>query len=317
MKTVKENTAAGFGGGFGAPLGSAKRRVRETTVTGKVSRKTDVHSPKANKHNSKGKPAMAEQVLREAIRTIIRYAKTKFYEAKGQQYLQEQKLRRVIRTLLEADRTPLETTGENYAYKALDRILTGFKQAYMDMTSSKEQRDNFVRVFTDGVKKYLVTLDTQRGKPAKVAVNGKKEGGPVLNKEPSAPPPEEPTPEQKLKEQESRLRDLGTQTVTGMQQGSKDVTGANEAFDVLRTALPQIGEEYEKLSLDEDRKKFVELIFGAAGQPGSLELTVTDIESELNEKVPTTKGEGPVENPAPAPPEIGAGEEQDLTDLGL
>jgi hypothetical protein len=320
MSKLKEN-AVGAGAvatGTG-PFGTSgiKRRqesdrygIKEMNVTAKVSKTASVH--KGKKKPPEQAKLTPEGILRESIKTIIEHSKYLFYKQKSEQYLQEQQLRAVIRKLvLEADRTPLSTTGENYAFKALDRILTGFKQAYMDMTTSKEQRDNFVRVFTEGVKNYLTNLDQQRGKNG-IPAEEKPEGGPVLNKQPevTAPRPEEP--EDKLSGLKEKLNSVTDQTVTGMQGSSADVTGANEAFDALRTALPQIGEEYEKLSLDTDRKDFYNLIFGENAEPGSLELTVRDIEKELNEKVPSTAGAGSAPTEPSPEPSIGGDEEFDL-----
>jgi hypothetical protein len=327
-KNIHEMNAASAG----IVAGAARNAFKEESMEKTFKVKSGVAVKKGKK--SVGKPftvsptdrkvheSASERTLREAIRKIIFHSKMKYYEEKGQQYLQEQKLRTAIRTLLkEEEDIILDTTGKNYGLTALERILSGVKNSYSRLTSAGEQRANFLAIFRDVAISYLKQLTVQLGKPLpaeapkptdntvrKPVVPGMEPELAEADEQPEQPEATAQDPEvaNKEKAEKARLNTIAGQAIQQAQAGQEaDVTGAAEAYSALRTALPQLGDEFKKLSTPQDRKDFETIIFGDGKTPGSFDLTMQAVEKELNAKVPSTaKGGAPVvPPPAEAAPE--------------
>lgn len=289
--------------------------------------KTGIAFPKKKKPGNPTAPKKAagkhfvmptqERALREAIRKVIAASKIKFYEEKGKQYLQEQALRGAINKLLREDVSPeFGTTGESYGFTAFKRILQGLKSSYTKLKTTADQRSKFLETIESVIPDYLDLLDAQRGLPVE-----KEEAPEPTGPQPVNAPVIPNAPQGELEEadeggeadvaggedaaaqRKTALRTAAGQTLSaaGADTSSPDATGETEAYSALRTALPQIGEEYEKLSLDSDRKAFRGFIFGKGGQPGTLQLTMAAVEKELLAKNPAA-GKGGKEAAAPAAP---------------
>ena len=267
----------------------------------------------------------SERMLREAIRKIVAYSKIKFYEDKAHTHLAEQKLRGLIKKVLKEEKGPnFDTTGKHYGWSAYNRIFQGMKSSYVKLKTTPEQRTKFLEIFKGVMVDYLDQLDAQRGKPLP------KEAEPVVPQTVSAPiaptemgaqleeqeeeVPETPEadPAAVQKQTQDRLKSIAGQTLStagASVSQDPDATGAVEAYSALRTALPQVGEEYEKLSLDSDREDFRKIIFGDGKAPGTLDLTMNAVEKELEATTPTTPKPGAAKPAAPAPAPTPAPEE--------
>lgn len=322
------------------------KKIKESTIAANISgaavvfpdNKKPTLDPKTGKkrlHAKKGaKPKMAkisesETKLRESLRKIIFLNKVKFYEEKAKIAMNENKLRKVIRYLLKEEDDPilskLSTTGQIFAYKAFKNTLTGIKNSYKDLISSRQQRESFKEVFYDGVAEYFDTVQKTGGVPTPVEKPEEKtvnepvipapSAGPEATPEQSGAPEEGPLAEQeddgsqeatpedttaspddiKAKEAEAEKfrKQLAAQTVSKVQQVRKDVnvTGAKEAYDSLNTALPQLGAEYAKLEDSNDQQSFIDLLLGPNKDKSQSTIvsTIDAFEVELNNTNPNTR----------------------------
>ena len=275
---------------------------------------------KGGKRNNTGTPftmSTSERMLREAIRKIIGYSKIKFYEDKARTHLAEQKLRAVIKSVLREEKGPsFDTTGKHYGWSAYNRIFQGMKSSYVKLKTTPEQRKRFLEIFTSVMNDYLDQLDAQRGKPLpkeEVPAEPTTVSAPVAPTEMGAElaeqeeaPVEDPAadPAAAQKQNQARLKTIAGQTLStagAETTQDPDATGAIEAYSALRTALPQIGEEYEKLSLDSDREDFRKIIFGDGKTPGTMQLTMDAVEKELEATSPKTAPNAAAPAPAPEP----------------
>jgi hypothetical protein len=284
---------------------------------------------KSSKKNNTGKPFMmstSERMLREAIRKIVAYSKIKFYEDKARTHLAEQKLRGLIKKVLKEEKGPsFDTTGKHYGWSAYNRIFQGMKSSYIKLKTTPEQRKKFLEIFKSVMIDYLDQLDAQRGKPlpkeeepaepqtVSAPIAPTDMGAQLEEQEEEVPETPEADPAAVQKQNQDRLKSIAGQTLSTAGAGvsqDPDATGAVEAYSALRTALPQVGEEYEKLSLDSDRKDFRMIIFGDGKTPGTLDLTMAAVEKELEATTPTApKPEAKPAPAAPAPAEEPAPEE--------
>ena len=319
-KKIKEVTTAA-GSVVGAPVKSAIVFPRDP-------KKVKMGLKYGAKKGAKGKMVSLEETekaLRETIRKIIFLNKVKFYEEKAKVSLNENKLRKVVRYLLKEEDDPilskLSTTGQIFAYKAFKNTLTGIKNSYKDLISSRQQRESFKEVFYDGVAEYFGTIQKTGGTPPATPSEPEKKAvsEPVLPVPASeeAPPEEtemplgeqegdavEPAPEGeataapddiKAKEAEAEKfrKQLAAQTVSKVQQVRKDVnvTGAKEAYDTLNTALPQLGAEYAKLADGNDQQSFIDLLLGPNKDKtqSTIMSTIDAFEIELNNTNPKTR----------------------------
>lgn len=311
--------------------GSVQMGVSPTGVIAKGQKGDGKKKTKFKKVRVFNEVEETEKALRETIRKIIFLNKVKFYEEKAKVALNENKLRKVIRYLLKEEDDPvlskLSTTGQIFAYKAFKNTLTGIKNSYKDLISSKQQRESFKEVFYDGVAEYFDTIQKTGGTlPAAPSEPEKKAVSEPVLPVPAAPeastaeeaPPEEaemplgeqegdatePTPEGEaaaspddIKAQEAEAekfrKQLAAQTVSKVQQVRKDVnvTGAKEAYDTLNTALPQLGAEYAKLEDGNDQQSFIDLLLGPNKDrtQSTIMSTIDAFETELNNTNPKTR----------------------------
>jgi len=223
----------------------------------------------------------------------------------------------------------LDTTGEIKAYKAFKKTLTGIKNSYKDLISSFQQRESFKDIFYDGVKEYFrklqqmgtdikpvekpeekninepvlpspeASMTTEPASDLAKTSNIEGEETPLAEQEgevPDVSSETEATPEDiKAKEAEAEKfrKQLAAQTVAQVQQSRNDVnvTGAKEAYDSLKTALPQLGAEFAKLSDPQDKQAFIDLLLGADEDEtrSTIISTMNAFETELNNTNPNTR----------------------------
>jgi len=330
-KKLKEITAAGGAGAAVQGAGGSFQVTRRGKVFPIDKKRGKTNGRPHAKKGAEGKLAMVaetEKALRETLRKIIFLNKVKFYEEKARVALQENKLRKVIRYLLKEEDDPilsrLNTTGQIFAYKAFKNTLTGIKNSYKDLISSKQQRESFKEVFYDGVAEYFDTIQKTGGVPKPAEKPEEKAVSEPVLPVPEAPPEQPAAPEEagplgeqegdagaeeaspetgataspediksQEAEQEKFRKQLAAQTVSKVQQIRKDVnvTGAKEAYDVLNTALPQLGAEYAKLEDGPDQQSFVDLLLGPNKDKAQSTImsTIDAFEIELNNTNPKTR----------------------------
>jgi len=252
---------------------------------------------KGKKKNNKP-PKMAklqEEILREAIRRLIRLQKDKFYEEYGRQALQEAQLRKAIRTLLneKSEPIPYKNTGLNTAAEVLQRIKRTIVDAYKSLTSSEEQRRDFTDTVEELVKKaieqqdYMKEIDKNTKKPAAPQPDamGLEEQGEEgdqglgnleLGGDEEAVPlgePEETDQEKSTKQSKEIAGEITSE--------EPDTTGGAKAIPVITTIVPQILLARDTLKDESDKKAFDLAILGGNGKIGNIKAFINLAEKEL------------------------------------
>ena len=196
---------------------------------------------------------IGEQILRKHIRNKLIERKTKFLE-------QENKFRSLVTKMLteiETDETSTRSTGINVLADLLKRIVPVLEDAYMMLTTSKEQRDSFRNHVIAASKNSLVPVDANKDAAKenltydladllaeKVQVSLEDEDGETedvsgdfIDIEPA---------------EEDVLDDFG---ISG-----EDATGRNFAQKTFDRIEAQIVDHYEMLADDEDKRVFREYL---------------------------------------------------------
>lgn len=299
FKHVKENMASSSGAVAFAPT---KLRVSNKTAL--------VSSEKGKKKHPKKTPKMAnlyqEQVLREAIRKIITLSKLKFYEDKGKEYLEEQKLRMVIRALLneKAEPTPYNNTGLNTAAEVIQRIKRTIMDTYKSLTTSGQQRQDFIATVEDMVKDaiqqqdLMKKLEANKQSAAPVQPSG---GGEEFDLTGLTEEDEENTPAEKAgvtdpetpaipltadpaetaKSDQERSAAQAKQIASQVTSTEPDTTGGSKAIPVVSTIVPQILTARDTLKDPKDKELFDLAIIGSGLQIGNIKAFADIAEKEI------------------------------------
>jgi len=266
--------------------------------TGNVAISSSAAIVKKGKKKNNKPPKMAklqEEILREAIRRLIRLQKDKFYEEYGRQALQEAQLRKAIRTLLneKSEPIPYKNTGLNTAAEVLQRIKRTIVDAYKSLTSSEEQRRDFTDTVEELVKKaieqqdYMKEIDKNTKKPAAPQPDamGLEEQGEEgdqglgnleLGGDEEAVPlgePEETDQEKSTKQSKEIAGEITSE--------EPDTTGGAKAIPVITTIVPQILLARDTLKDESDKKAFDLAILGGNGKIGNIKAFINLAEKEL------------------------------------
>jgi hypothetical protein len=288
--------------------------VQGTSGPFKLGKKAAVY-PYNQKAKEKKKKYVAadlqETILRQAIRTIIFNAKMDFFNSKAKTTLQENKLRSVIRSLLseKSETSPYNTTGLNVASETMTRIERSIVDGYKSLTTSLEQRQDYLKTVLEMVKDAIKRQDMMR------AIEAGKTGGvqpalpagsaalPVspqgitelanpsassLDAKPALPIEPDKTADQKSLE-------IGKQIASQVLKKAPDTTGGTRAVPVVTTIVPQILSARDTLKDDQDRQIFDLAIIGGNGQIGNIEAFCNKAEKTLQ----ATNGVGGAETPQP------------------
>lgn len=286
----------------------------------KVNKKAAVYPHGKKPKDAKKKFTVAnlqETVLRQAIRTIIFNAKMDFFESKSKTSLQETKLRKVIRSLLAeaSDVSPYNTTGLNVASETMKRIERTVVDQYKSLTSSLQQRQEYLKAVLDRVRASIKRQDMmysiERGQAA-----GTPQAAPQATPAPIGPMNEldmglagaksaSPTPALPIKPDQTpdqKSIEVGKQIANQVLKGIPDTTGGARAIPVVTTIVPQILSARDTLKDEEDRRIFDLAIIGGdtPDKIGNIEAYCNDAEKELQ----ATNGV-PQDQAAPTP-EAGA-----------
>lgn len=286
--------------------------VGNAMSTGNVAISTkNVAVVKRGKKKDNKPPKMAklqEEILREAIRRLIRLEKNKYYDEYARQALQEIKLRKVIRSLLseKSEPIPYKNTGLNTAAEVLQRIKRTIVDAYKSLTSSEEQRRDFTNTVEELVKKaieqqdYMKEIDKNTKAPTTAPVAGleeQEEGGEdelagieLDTGEEEAVPlgePEETDQEKSSKQSKEIASEVAAE--------EPDTTGGAKAIPVITTIVPQILLARDTLKDEGDKKAFDLAILGGNGKIGNIKAFINLAEKELAATV-SGKSEGSLED---------------------
>jgi len=266
--------------------------------TGNVAISSSAAIVKKGKKKNNKPPKIAklqEEILREAIRRLIRLEKNKYYDEYARQALQEMKLRGVIRTLLneKSEPIPYKNTGLNTAAEVLQRIKRTIVDAYKSLTSSEEQRRDFTNTVEELVKKAIEQQDYMK----EIDKNTKKQ---------AAPQPDAMGLEEQDEEGDQGLGDLelggeeeavplGEPEETDQEKSTKqskeiageitseepDTTGGAKAIPVITTIVPQILLARDTLKDEGDKNAFDLAILGGNGKIGNIKAFINLAEKEL------------------------------------
>ena len=280
--------------------------------TGNVAISSSAAIVKKGKKKNNKPPKIAklqEEILREAIRRLIRLEKNKYYDEYARQALQEMKLRGVIRTLLneKSEPIPYKNTGLNTAAEVLQRIKRTIVDAYKSLTSSEEQRRDFTNTVEELVKKaieqqdYMKEIDKTSKAPAATA--------PVAGLEEQDEEGNDPLSGIELNTGEEEAVPLGEPEETDQEKSTKqskeiateisaeepDTTGGAKAIPVITTIVPQILLARDTLKDEGDKKAFDLAILGGNGKIGNIKAFINLAEKELAATV-SGKSEGSLED---------------------
>lgn len=278
--------------------------------------------------------SLPEEVLREAIRKIIYYSKAAYYEEEGKKQLEEAKLRSVIRFLLneKAEPTPFKSTGLNTAAEVLQRIRRTVVDNYKGLTTSEDQRKNFIDTVETLVKQAIDQQDSmkdiEKTNTAGAPVAGteeleeQEEGGET---DPTAV--EQPISTEPTKTPEQASKDTIKQITADITSTPTDTTGGAKAMPVVSTIVPQILSARDTLKDEADIKSFDLAILGGNGKIGNIKAFANIAEKELKATIggdaggslsdelasdsegnPADTGIGGAEATAPEETELGAEE---------
>lgn len=331
-KKLKEMNAAGVGGAVHGTPGAFKTRKRtnEQSVTSRV--KGAAVFPKKGKEEIrkhgkelkeppykiarftvKEKKLTKEDLLREAIRKIIFYSKVKFYEEEGKRYLEEQKLRKVISALLKEaqESARFNSTGENYAHNASERILAAWRNEYLNL-SKPQERAAFKIHFYKGIGEAVETYDLQT---AEEASSSGSEAGIESAKAKIVSPEDIKQPavqgelpldgrteaeKQKLKTRIDNVLEkvLGADSSKqSIATTNAEMTGNRAAERALRTAIPQVLDEYFFVTEETDRADFINFLVNK-----TLEPTFKQVEDLILATQKQREASAAMEAPKPAEP---------------
>lgn len=290
-KSLEENAASGGG-------------VAGTSGTFAVSKTGAIVKKKKKSEEEKRKPPkMAnlyqEKILREAINKIIYLAKIKFFEEKGKQALEEQKLRKVIRHLLseKTEPTPFKSTGLNTAAEVLQRIRRTVVDNYKSLTTSEEQRKNFI----DSVETLVLQSIEQQDSMKEIEKSGggsqTTAGQPVAGTEELAEQDEDPesTEEQPITQAAEPVDPVEKSKSTikkitaDISKTKVDTTGGAKAMPVVTTIVPQILSARDTLKDENDIKAFDLAILGGNGKIGNIKAFANIAEKELQATLGATQ----------------------------
>lgn len=298
---------------------------------------------KGKKKNNKP-PKMAnlqEDILREAIRRLIRLEKNKYYDEYARQSLQEMQLRRAIRVLIteKSEPIPYKNTGLNTAAEVLQRIKRTIVDAYKSLTSSEEQRRDFTDTVEELVKKAIEQQDSmkeidkntkvpQAQAPAGLEEQDEELGNVELDsgEEPAVAlplgEPEQTDQEKSTKRSKEIATDIAAQ--------EPDTTGGAKAIPVITTIVPQILLARDSLKDEADKRAFDLAILGGNGKIGNVKAFINLAEKELaatvsgrqqgslSDELNSDASGQPAQAPeAPATTPESGGKETGLEDLSL
>lgn len=300
-KKLKEMNAIGAGIAHVAPGAfKTKKRTTEQNVSAKVvgaavypkkgkdqirKHGKELKEPpyKTARLTVKERKLTKEDLLREAIRKIIFYSKVKFYEEEGKRYLEEQKLRSIISVLLKEkqESARFNSTGENYAHNASERILAAWRNEYLNL-SKPEERAAFKIQFYKGVGEAVETYDLQTAEEANSAgtaagIESAKDKivSPEDIKQPAVQGelPLDGRTEAEKQKLKTRIDNV-LEKVLGPESGQQTVattnaemTGNRAAQRALRTAIPQVLDEYFFVTEDADRADFINFLVNKTLEP--------------------------------------------------
>jgi hypothetical protein len=264
-----------------------------------------------------------EQTLRQHVRNMILEVKQRQKKDFLERLTEERHLRSLIRKLLTEveDDTPETTTGMNVLKDLLRVIVPILEDEYVQLSSTKEQRDSFRAHIIKSVQNLISTASMY---------TKKSEGSPDLKGETQPAPEKEVSVS--LTEQEDDEEQAGPQTdpafidVNPAQKANPadafvqipniDATGRDMAKKAFLRVQKQILEAYSVLHDPEDRTLFYKYLITNLklhfdSFEDSLELkpeepTTPEYEEEKQRKQTELGAGGPAE--APAPEEVG-GEE--------
>lgn len=266
--------------------------------TGNVAISSSAAIVKKGKKKNNKPPKIAklqEEILREAIRRLIRLEKNKYYDEYARQALQEMKLRKVVRALLneKSEPIPYKNTGLNTAAEVLQRIKRTIVDSYKSLTSNEEQRRDFTDTVEELVKKaieqqdYMKEIDqTTKAAPAVAPASGLEE-----QEEEAA----DPLSDIELDTGEEEAVPLGEPVETDQEKSTKqskeiageitsqepDTTGGSKAIPVITTIVPQILLARDTLKDESDKKAFDLAILGGNGKIGNIKAFINLAEKEL------------------------------------
>lgn len=297
FKSLNENSAGGnsasavqgavgsFKVGSAGIVGRSGSQARAKRIKGQGNKQPKV---KMASLVEKNKNLYQEQVLREAIRKIISLSKIKYFEEQGQKALEEQKLRRVVRTLIseKAELTPFRNTGLNTAVDVLKRIRRTIVDSYKNLTSSKDQRKDYI----DTVETLLLQAIKQQDDMKNIESGGTvTAGAPVAGTEEleeqdldpgSSEMPITAALEDSGSEEEKAKKKI-KQITADISSAEIDTTGGIQGKDDVGTIAPQVLQARDSLKDEDDIKAFDLAILGGNGKIGNIKAFANIAEKEL------------------------------------
>ena len=252
------------------------------------------------------KELIEEQVLRDNIRKAIKLVRENKSKTEAKE---EEVLRSVIRKMLNegtpvADDAPHEKTGINYLRTTLKKIIPSIKDAYMSLTTDKDQRDSYIAHLINGVDNLLAPIEVNADAPQTAPVGALGESD--LEEEVAVSIGDEADDgdqfidigdmgiegeEEEVEEEDPEDEDLTTMT-TGLDGDEHDETGRNAALATFKQVQGNVVDDFEQLAADEDRELYHDYLktnillwrdkFETALTPNLPEPTTPEYEAEVS-----------------------------------
>jgi len=217
------------------------------------------------------KEFIEEQVLRDNVRKAIKIVHD---NRKTLEEQEEAGLRVLVRKMLKEEKTPVaddaphEKTGINYLRTTLKKIIPSIKDAYMSLTTDKDQRDSYIAHLINGVDNLLapieVNADAPQAAPAAALGESDLEEEVEVNIGDEADDDDQfidigdmgiEGEEEEVEEEDPEDEDMTTMT-TGMDGDEHDETGRNAALATFKQVQGNVVDDFEQLAADEDRELY-------------------------------------------------------------
>tara|TARA_R110002074_G_scaffold171033_1_gene333378 strand:+ start:4145 stop:4903 length:759 start_codon:yes stop_codon:yes gene_type:complete len=195
-----------------------------------------------------------EMLLRENIRKIIKIVKVRQENEQHKEALAENLMRKAIRSILIEkaaipDEVPNRSTGINVLEDLLKKIVPVLETDFKSLTTSSEQRGSFRAHILNGIQNIIAVASTNA------------DAG-IMVKEDIDISVEDETDDRFIDidpkgEEEADPKD---EFSTGLEASELDQTGRNMAFNAFKKVQQNILDAYELLSDDEDKKIFYDYL---------------------------------------------------------
>jgi len=201
-----------------------------------------------------------EIVLRENIRKILSIHRKKEIKKEN---LEEATLRRIIRNILVekiavGDEAPHVNTGINKLRDTLKKIIPQIRDAYLDLTTDREQRVSYINHLINGIKNLLAPIDInidagsrQEELEEKIDISINREEDKFIDIGDNIIP---------NNEKEEEISDDEKMITTGLEASDNDLTGRNTALETFKQIQNQIVNDFSLLANDDDREMYYDYL---------------------------------------------------------